>query len=65
MQRERVNFEGVPGQKHGAFVEEAKKLMQQDDDEGGRQDAPAAGGGVKIVRKLGPQKKAAPAGAAG
>lgn len=38
--------------------------MQQDDDEDKpAQDAPAAGGGVKIVRKLGPQKKA-PAGAA-
>jgi hypothetical protein len=34
--------------------------MQQDDhdDEKPGQDAPAAGGGVKIVRKLGPQKKA-------
>lgn len=52
-----------PNQKHGAFVEEAKKLMQQDDDDT-KQDAPAAGGGVKIVRKLGPQKKAA-AGASG
>jgi hypothetical protein len=48
-----------PNQKHGDFVEEAKKLMQQDDDDT-KQDAPAAGGGVKIVRKLGPQKKAAP-----
>ena len=39
--------------------------MQQEDDDDARpgQDAPAAGGGVKIVRKLGPQKKAAPAGA--
>lgn len=38
--------------------------MQQDDDEDRpAQDAPAAGGGVKIVRKLGPQKKA-PAGGA-
>jgi hypothetical protein len=61
MQRERVNFEGIPGQKHGAFVEEAKKLMQGGDDEdAAKQDAPAAGGGVKIVRKLGPQKKAGP-----
>lgn len=50
-------------EKHGAFVEEAKKLMQQDDDDDKpAQDAPAAGGGVKIVRKLGPQKKAAPGG---
>lgn len=49
-------------EKHGAFVEEAKKLMQQDDDDKPAQDAPAAGGGVKIVRKLGPQKKAAAAG---
>jgi hypothetical protein len=61
-----MQYEAAGDGKHSAFVEEAKKLMQQDDDEGDRpnQDAPAAGGGVKIVRKLGPQKKA-PAGAAG
>lgn len=54
-----MQFDAGDG-KHGAFVEEAKKLMQQDDDdEKPGQDAPAAGGGVKIVRKLGPQKKAA------
>jgi len=53
-----MQFDAGDG-KHGAFVEEAKKLMQQDDndDEKPGQDAPAAGGGVKIVRKLGPQKK--------
>lgn len=57
-----MNLDG----KHGAFVEEAKKLMQQDDDDGaGRGDAPAAGGGVKIVRKLGPQKKAVASNASG
>lgn len=32
--------------------------MQVDDDKP-KDDAPAAGGGVKIVRKLGPQKKGA------
>ena len=54
-----MQFDAGDG-KHGAFVEEAKQLMQQDDndDEKPGQDAPAAGGGVKIVRKLGPQKKA-------
>ena len=53
-----MQFDAGDGE-HGAFVEEAKKLMQQDDDdEKPNQDAPAAGGGVKIVRKLGPQKKA-------
>jgi hypothetical protein len=51
-----MQYEAAGDGKHGAFVEEAKKLMQQDDDDGDRpaQDAPAAGGGVKIVRKLGP-----------
>ena len=51
-----TNYRDAGDGKHGAFVEEAKKLMQQDDndDEKPGQDAPAAGGGVKIVRKLGP-----------
>lgn len=59
VQQQRMQFDNA--QKHGAFVEEAKKLMQQDDDDegGAKQDAPAAGGGVKIARKLGPQKKPA------
>lgn len=57
----KMNFD--PNQKHSAFVEEAKKLMQEGDDDKPREDAPAAGGGVKIVRKLGPQKKGAAANA--
>lgn len=59
VQQQRMQYDNA--QKHGAFVEEAKKLMQQDDDDegGAKQDAPAAGGGVKIARKLGPQKKPA------
>ena len=51
-----MNFDA--NQKGGAFVEEAKRLMQDEEDENRQRDeAPAAGGGVKIVRKLGPQKK--------
>ena len=33
MQRERESRMHDPNEKHGAFVEEAKKLMQQDDDD--------------------------------
>lgn len=54
---QKMNFD--PNAKHSAFVEEAKKLMQEGDDDRPKDDAPAAGGGVKIVRKLGPQKKGA------
>ena len=45
IQRERESRMQYDGnEKHGAFVEEAKKLMQQDDDEDRpAQDAPAAG----------------------
>lgn len=32
-------------------------MQDDDDDKVQKEDAPAAGGGVKIVRKLGPQKK--------
>jgi hypothetical protein len=43
-----------PNQKHGAFVEEARKLMEEENEsKQQRPDEGAAGGGVKIVRKLG------------
>lgn len=44
------------------MVKEIKKAMQEEEENNQRKDDnPAPGGGVKIVRKLGPNKKGQPA----